>query len=95
MQAQNNPAHSKRGPSSFMILGACLLGAAVALFGLNIYHANECRPKSPDELEQYIESINRRLLQAESQVKFLSFNFIMRFFFYSNNLFINTYVTEY
>jgi hypothetical protein len=84
MQAQNNPAHSKRGPSSFMILGACLL-----------YHANECRPKSPDELEQYIESINRRLLQAESQVKFLSFNFIMRFFFYSNNLFINTYVTEY
>lgn len=64
---QQSPKRS--GPSTIMILGACLLGAAVALFGLNLYQASECRPKSPDELEQYLESINRRLLQAESQVR--------------------------
>ena len=65
---QENPP-GKKGPTSIMIIGACLLGAAIGLFGLNIYHANECAPKSPNEIEQYVESINRRLLHAESQVK--------------------------
>ena len=54
-----------------MIMGACLLGAAIAIFGLNLYQASECKAKSPDELEQFLESINRRLLQAESQVDFM------------------------
>ena len=59
----------RNGPTSIMIIGACLLGAALGLFGLNIYHATECQPaKSKEELESYIEAINRRLLQAESEV---------------------------
>ena len=60
----------RKGPTSIMILGACLLGAALGLFGLNIYHANECQSKSPNELETYVEAINRRVLAAESEVIF-------------------------
>jgi H+/Cl- antiporter ClcA len=59
----------KKMSTSMVILAACLLGIVVGLFGLNYWHTTRCADsKSPDEMEVYIEGINRRLLQAESQV---------------------------
>lgn len=59
----------KKMSKSMLILAGCLLGVVFGLFGLNYWHTTKCADsKSPDEIEAYIEGINRRLLQAESQV---------------------------
>ena len=54
--------------SSMVMLIATILGVVVGLFGLNYWHATRCGvgAKTPDEIETYVEGINRRLLQAES-----------------------------
>ena len=67
VNSSSTPA--KKGPTPIVVIAACLLGIALGLFGLNYWHASKCSSsKPPDEMEKYIEAINRRLLQAESQV---------------------------
>jgi flagellar basal body-associated protein FliL len=67
----NHVAAAKKMSTSMIMLVACLLGVVVGLFGLNFWHMAKCADsKSPDEIEAYVEGINRRLLQAESQVCF-------------------------
>jgi flagellar basal body-associated protein FliL len=67
----NHVAPAKKMSTSMIVLCACLLGVVVGLFGLNFWHMTKCADsKSPDEIETYVEGINRRLLQAESQVCF-------------------------
>ena len=69
MNSTNSPA--KKGPTPIVVIAACLLGVALGLFGLNYWHASKCsNSKPPDEMEKYIDAINNRLLQAESQVFF-------------------------
>lgn len=64
----NYVAPKKMSTSMIIVIG-CLLGVAVGLFGLNFWHMAKCQDsKTPDEIEAYVEGINRRLLQAESQV---------------------------
>lgn len=64
-------APSKKMSTSMIVLIACLLGVVVGLFGLNFWHMAKCADsKSADEIDSYVEGINRRLLQAESQVNF-------------------------
>ena len=67
----NNQTSSsnKKGPTSIIIIAACLLGVAFGIFGLNYWHASRCsNSKPPEEIEKFVEAINRRLLMAESQV---------------------------
>lgn len=55
--------------SSMILLVACIFGVAIGLFGLNYYHATKCaNSQSTQESSEYIEALNKRLLQAESQV---------------------------
>ena len=56
--------------SSFTLVAtASLIGISIALFGLNFWHASKCvDSKSPAEVDAYIDALNKRLLQAESQV---------------------------
>ena len=43
---------------------------ALGLFALNFWHASKCGENhSTDEMTKHIETLKRRLLQAESQVK--------------------------
>ena len=56
-----------RGISTIGVLSCLLLLGAVALFCMNIYSHQECQHKTAEELEEYIQSINKRLLEAESE----------------------------
>lgn len=52
-----------------IIFAACVLGLGLGLFGINYWHATKCASdRSPDEIEDMIQSLTRRLLEAESQV---------------------------
>lgn len=52
-----------------LIATAGLIGVTIALFGLNFWHASKCaESKSPEEIDEYIDALNKRLLEAESQV---------------------------
>jgi hypothetical protein len=45
---------------------------AASLIGLNYWHASKCGTESShsiDEMNSYIESLKRKLLQAETQVE--------------------------
>lgn len=54
---------------TMIILAGCLLGATIGLFGLNFWHASRCTINShtQEEMEEYLESVTKRLLNAESQ----------------------------
>ena len=63
-----NREHEKQQRvSTIGILAGLILFGALALFGLNIYSHQECQHKTPEELDEYILTINRRLLEAESE----------------------------
>lgn len=52
-----------------LLATAGLIGVAIALFGLNFWHASKCaESKSPEEINEHVDALNKRLLQAESQV---------------------------
>lgn len=52
-----------------LIATASFIGVAIALLGLNFYHASNCsQSKSTSEIDSYVDALNKRLLQAESQV---------------------------
>jgi hypothetical protein len=52
-----------------LMASACLIGIAVVMFALNYWHSSKCNGgKAPDEIDKYVEALNRRLLEAESQV---------------------------
>ena len=53
--------------SMISALAGLLLLGAIALFCMNIYSHQECQHKTQEELDEYIDSINRRLLEAESE----------------------------
>jgi hypothetical protein len=54
---------------SLLVIAACLLGIGIGLFALNLWHATNCsKNNSSDETQNLINSLNRRLLQSESQV---------------------------
>ena len=59
--------NGQKGPSFMFIVIGCLICVALGLFGLNIYSSQECQHKSNEELMEYLETINRRLLEAESE----------------------------
>jgi hypothetical protein len=61
---------SQRKLSSTMIVfTACVLGLGIGLFGINYWHATKCSSdKSPQEMEEMIAALSRRLLQSESLV---------------------------
>lgn len=47
---------------------ACIIGIGVGILGLNFWHATRCNGSSgSSQTEKYIEAIQKRLLQAESQ----------------------------
>lgn len=59
----------KKISTSYIILIAVILGVGIGLFGINYWHATKCTSdKSPQDYEDMISALNRRLLQAESQV---------------------------
>lgn len=59
----------KKMSTTMILLCASMLGVVVGLLGLNYWHTSGCaNSKTPDEMEIYIEGIQRRLLQAESLV---------------------------
>jgi len=52
-----------------LIATASFIGVAIALLGLNFWHASNCsQSKSSSEIDSYVDALNKRLLQAESQV---------------------------
>jgi hypothetical protein len=64
----------KKISTTMIVFAACVLGLGLGLFGINYYHATKCASdRSPDELEDLIQSLTRRLLEAESQVVIIVF----------------------
>lgn len=64
-----NSQNGKKISTTMVILIACIIGLAIGLFGINYWHASKCASdRSPDEIEDLIEALNRRLLQTESKV---------------------------
>jgi len=62
------PASNRKISLSMAALVACILGIGVGLLSLNYYHASRCTgSQSTDEMETFIASIEKRLLQAESK----------------------------
>ena len=61
---------SKKIPSSVILLAACVFGMAVGLFGLNLWHTSRCsgEHRSSEQVDEYISVLERRILEAESQV---------------------------
>jgi len=66
----NSVTPNTRKISNVMIIFiACVIGLGIGLFGINYWHATKCASdRSPDEMEDLIEALKRRLLQAESQI---------------------------
>lgn len=59
----------KKVSTTMIIMASCVLGIGICLFGLNYWHTMKCiSTHSPEEVEDMIEALNRRLIQAESQV---------------------------
>ena len=59
----------KKISTPLAVLASCVLGIGLGLFGLNMWHTSKCASShSPEEIETFIEAINKRLLQSESQV---------------------------
>lgn len=61
---------TRKIPTTVVILAACVLGVAIGLFGLNFWHAAKCSGdhKSNEQVDDYIAVLERRILEAESQV---------------------------
>jgi hypothetical protein len=61
---------SKKLPMSMAILAACVLGVGLGLFGFNIWHTSRCSSVGAqhEDIEENVKGLNRRLLEAESQV---------------------------
>lgn len=60
----------KKLPKSLLIFGACVIGVGLSLFAVNYWHAQKCADltHSPDQTEELIAVLSRRLLESESQV---------------------------
>jgi len=57
-----------------VIFIACVVGLGVGLFSINYWHATKCASdRSHQEVDTLVDALNRRLLQAESQVFLLSY----------------------
>lgn len=55
--------------SVLLFCAAAILGAGLCLFGLNYWHTLNCATsQSAEETSNIIEALNRRLLEAESEV---------------------------
>lgn len=69
--SSNNSSSGGRKVSSFLILfAACMIGVGMGLFGMNYWHASKCASdRSPNEVDDMIDALNKRILQAESMVK--------------------------
>ena len=62
-------------PLSTIIVIACVVGAAIGLLGVNLWHAFSC--PGNDNLEGNIDALTHRLEQVEAKVsKSLSFEFL-------------------
>eukprot|EP01041_Mallomonas_annulata_P008381 gene8381-17285_t len=62
------PKPFKKLSLSMAAVVACIIGIGLGILGLNYYHATRCTgSESSEEMELYIKSIEKRLLQAESQ----------------------------
>jgi len=61
-------APSRKPSSSLIFLVLCAIGVGVGLLGLNYWHTNKCTGgQSTEEIDNYIEALNKRLLQAEAK----------------------------
>eukprot|EP01038_Epipyxis_sp_PR26KG_P007777 gene7777-10565_t len=59
----------KKISTSLAVILSILVGVGLGLFGLNMWHTSKCSSAhSPEEIEEFIEAINKRLLQSESQI---------------------------
>ncbi len=52
-----------------VVFGGCLAGICVGLVMLNYWNTSSCQKgNSVNEMEDYVEALNRRLLAVEAQV---------------------------
>ena len=87
MSSVSQPANAaKKNSGSMMVLGACLLGVVMGLFGLNYWHTSKCNSgsKSHEEIELMVDGLNRRLLQAESMVRYILYDSEMQQLIFSS-----------
>jgi len=74
----NKASDMKKISISAAAILSCFIGVGVGIISLNYWHATRCTGgATSEELSSSVEAIERRLLQAESQVKvdaFIVFN---------------------
>lgn len=64
----NAVVQNKKISLSMAAIVACMIGVGVGVFVLNFWHASRCNGSAAsDHTDKYIEAIQKRLLQAESQ----------------------------
>ena len=61
----------KTTPLSTIIILACVVGTAIGLLGVNLWHAFSC--PGNDDLEGNIDALTHRLEQVETKVSKFSF----------------------
>ena len=51
---------------------SCFVGVGLGVIALNYWHATKCSgvSTSNDQMESYVQAIEKRLLQAESEVSY-------------------------
>jgi hypothetical protein len=66
-----NPPHKQRKISNtLLIFVACVLGLGIGLLTINYWHTSNCATgKTGQEIDDFIDAFNRRLLQSESLVR--------------------------
>ncbi len=47
---------------------ACMVGLAITILGINFWRATECRNARPDETEELLAVLTKRLVQSVAQV---------------------------
>ncbi len=69
MQAQ---AQTQKKTSISAIAGI-VLGVGILIIGLNYWHAMKCvKSKGIDDMDDYINALEKRILELESQVLFMN-----------------------
>lgn len=65
---QQTAGSTRKVSLSLVILASIVFGVAFGLFGLNYWHSARCaEAHTPEEIEGFLQSLQKRLLTAESQ----------------------------
>ena len=58
----------KKTSQSLLVAVACMVGVAITLLGINFWHVTQCKDARPDETEELLAVLTKRLVESDAQV---------------------------